>query len=95
MGDASGRMLMNKEDSTPVKPPWKNRNFFCYNLPSEPMPEIGRILVTGATGYIGGRLVPELLVRGYRVRVMVREKLPVYEQAWPDAEIAVADALNV
>ena len=26
------------------------------------------ILVTGATGYIGGRLVPHLLELGYRVR---------------------------
>jgi uncharacterized protein YbjT (DUF2867 family) len=86
---------MNEEDYTFLKPPWKNRNFFCYNLPSEPMPDIGTILVTGATGYIGGRLVPELLVRGYRVRVMVREKLPVYAQTWPDAEVAVADALDM
>src|SRR5450759_2330961 len=28
------------------------------------------VLVTGATGYIGGRLVPELLAAGFRVRVM-------------------------
>jgi uncharacterized protein YbjT (DUF2867 family) len=30
------------------------------------------ILVTGATGYIGGRLAPELLRRGHRVRCLVR-----------------------
>lgn len=30
------------------------------------------ILVTGATGYIGGRLVPRLLQANYRVRVLVR-----------------------
>ena len=30
------------------------------------------ILVTGATGYVGGRLVPRLLDAGYRVRVVVR-----------------------
>jgi uncharacterized protein YbjT (DUF2867 family) len=30
------------------------------------------ILVTGATGYVGGRLVPRLLDAGYRVRVLVR-----------------------
>ena len=29
-------------------------------------------LVTGATGYIGGRLVPELLAAGHRVRVVAR-----------------------
>jgi len=31
-----------------------------------------RILVTGATGYVGGRLIPRLLAAGYRVRVLVR-----------------------
>ncbi|MCE2488055.1 MAG: NAD-dependent epimerase/dehydratase family protein, partial [Desulfurellaceae bacterium] len=34
------------------------------------MDTAGRILVTGATGYIGGRLVPRLLQEGYRVRVL-------------------------
>jgi uncharacterized protein YbjT (DUF2867 family) len=32
-----------------------------------------RVLVTGATGYVGGRLVPRLLEAGYRVRVLVRD----------------------
>src|SRR4051794_41814547 len=31
------------------------------------------ILLTGATGYIGGRLAPELLRRGHRVRCLVRD----------------------
>ena len=31
-----------------------------------------RTLVTGATGYIGGRLVPELLAAGHDVRAMTR-----------------------
>jgi hypothetical protein len=30
------------------------------------------ILVVGATGYIGQRLVPQLLASGYRVRALVR-----------------------
>src|SRR3954452_121688 len=30
------------------------------------------ILLTGATGYIGGRLAPELLAHGHRVRCLVR-----------------------
>ena len=30
------------------------------------------ILVTGATGYVGGRLIPALLAAGYRVRAMGR-----------------------
>ena len=32
------------------------------------------ILVTGATGYVGGRLVPRLLEAGYRVRLLVRDR---------------------
>jgi len=39
--------------------------------------------------------VPELLARGYSVRVMVRGSSIGYEQAWPGAEVVVADALNV
>ena len=31
-----------------------------------------RVLVTGATGYIGGRLVPELLEAGFEVRCLAR-----------------------
>src|SRR4051812_10436125 len=30
------------------------------------------ILLTGATGYIGGRLAPDLVARGHRVRCLVR-----------------------
>ena len=31
------------------------------------------VLVTGATGYIGGRLVPRLIAGGFRVRCLVRD----------------------
>ena len=58
-------------------------------------PNIGKILVTGASGYIGGRLVPELLARGYKVRVMVRGESPGYNALWPDAEVVVADARQI
>ena len=49
-----------------------SQEFFCFDLPTQPLPGTGKILVTGASGYIGGRLVSELLARGYQVRVMVR-----------------------
>lgn len=68
---------------------------FCQDLPSRPRSDMGKILVTGASGYIGGRLVPELLARGYRLRVMVRAPSPVYRDLWPDVEVVAADALNV
>jgi uncharacterized protein YbjT (DUF2867 family) len=67
---------------------------FCHDLPSRPVPEMGKVLVTGASGYIGGRLVPELLARGYDVRVMVRGGAQVFHRRWPGAEIVVGDALK-
>lgn len=50
-------------------------------------------LVTGATGYIGGRLVPELLDAGYRVRVLARHPERLRDTPWHDAvEITQGDA---
>lgn len=66
---------------------------FCRDLPSVAQPEMGKILVTGATGYVGGRLVPELLARGYEVRVMVRGDEQEYKRRWPGVEVVTADAL--
>ena len=66
----------------------------CAELPTRPLPDMGTILVAGATGYIGGRLVPELIGRGYTVRVMVRAPSPEHAERWPEAEVVVADALN-
>jgi len=68
---------------------------YTADLPTRPDPSIGRVLVTGASGYIGGRLIPELLSRGYRVRVMVRGQSPEYQELWPSAELAVADARSI
>jgi len=71
-----------------------NTELFCHDLPTKPDMGIGRILVTGATGYIGGRLVPELTARGYNVRVMVRRSEPGHINRWPESEIVNADALE-
>ena len=49
-------------------------------------------LVTGASGYIGGRLVPELLSAGYAVRCMARDPGKLSDRPWSDdVEIAAAD----
>ncbi|MDL2216451.1 SDR family oxidoreductase, partial [Desulfovibrio sp. OttesenSCG-928-M14] len=41
-----------------------------------------RILVAGATGYVGGRLVPLLLASGYPVRALTRSRQKVLSRPW-------------
>jgi uncharacterized protein YbjT (DUF2867 family)/uncharacterized protein YndB with AHSA1/START domain len=54
-----------------------------------------KILVTGATGYIGGRLIPLLLERGHEVRVLVRDRSRVDGRLWKDrVEICVGDVFE-
>ena len=53
------------------------------------------ILVTGSTGYIGGRLVPRLLEMGYRIRCLVRDRTRLQGRPWQNAvEIVVGDVLQ-
>lgn len=50
-------------------------------------------LVTGVTGYVGGRLVPELLAAGYRVRVFARNPQRLRSATWiNDVEVVAGDA---
>ncbi|KAA1380263.1 SDR family oxidoreductase [Aeromicrobium fastidiosum] len=54
-----------------------------------------RSLVTGATGYVGGRLVPQLLEAGHTVRVMVRDERKARAHEWSHGvEIAVGDGTS-
>lgn len=51
------------------------------------------ILVTGATGYVGGRLVPKLLEAGYRVRCLVRDPSRLQGRSWlKRVEVVSGDA---
>ena len=46
-----------------------------------------KILVTGATGKVGSRLVPRLLAKGYNVTILVRDAA----KAIPGARVVVGD----
>jgi uncharacterized protein YbjT (DUF2867 family) len=53
------------------------------------------ILVTGATGYVGGRLVPKLLEAGYQVRCFVRDPDRLSGYPWLEqVEVVQGDALE-
>ena len=56
--------------------------------------ETQRILVTGATGYIGGRLIPRLLKKGYRIRAASRTLDKLQSRQWanhPGVELFAGD----
>ncbi len=57
--------------------------------------EAKKVLILGATGYIGGRLVPRLLKLGHRLRVIVRDPERAASRPWGDqVEILRGDLLD-
>lgn len=64
-------MEASAADPQPRRPPGSPENV-----------QPGLILVTGATGYIGGRLAPRLLEEGRRVRCLVRDASRLEGRLW-------------
>ncbi|MCX6923458.1 MAG: SDR family oxidoreductase [Verrucomicrobia bacterium] len=58
------------------------------------MPDSKRILVTGATGYIGGRLLPLLTADGWRVRCLARQPENLLPRVPPGVEVERGDLLE-
>ena len=62
---------------------------------NNPTREPARILVTGSTGYVGGRLIPRLLDGGKRLRVLARDPRRLQGRPWVDqVEVIRGDVLD-
>ena len=53
-----------------------------------------KILVTGATGKVGSRLVPRLLAKGYDVRILVRDAVKASALVELGAKVVTGDLYN-
>ena len=54
-----------------------------------------KILVTGSSGYVGGRLVPKLIKKGYDVRVLIRNPQRIKDKIWYDkVDVFKGDVLD-
>ena len=58
------------------------------------VPEKSLILLTGASGYIGGRLMPSLENQGYRLRCVARHPEILKPKVGPSTEVVAGDILE-
>jgi uncharacterized protein YbjT (DUF2867 family) len=71
------------------------RDTILVGLPKSEDMNNKRILITGATGYIGGRLVPHLLRLGYPIRVLARDRNRLIGRDWVnEVEVVEGDVLH-
>ena len=57
-------------------------------------PGPSRVLLTGASGYIGGRLLPSLEQQGYHVRCLARHPEILKPKVGPSTEVVAGDVLD-
>lgn len=62
--------------------------------PEAPPPGSRSVLLTGATGYVGGRLLPELERAGHRVRCLARRPEYLRPRVGVGTEVVQGDALD-
>jgi uncharacterized protein YbjT (DUF2867 family) len=58
------------------------------------VPEKSLILLTGASGYVGGRLLPSLENQGYRLRCLARRPEILKPKVSPSTEVVAGDVLD-
>jgi uncharacterized protein YbjT (DUF2867 family) len=70
----------------------------AQTLAPEPATSVNamRVAVIGATGYVGGRLVPQLLAAGHEVRCLARTPARLDRVPWrDDVEVLTADVTDL